>query len=109
MTFLILWPFKKTGFALTSLIPVTEILPSFMEDEKFEKSFSKWSQKNVAKKIREALDHERNSWDEKHLEVLLNSDDWLPSNVSKKKLSNICDKKMILDVLDGFDNDSAIN
>ena len=56
-----------------------------MEDENFEKSFSKWSQKNAAKKIREALDHERNSWDEKHLEVLLNSDDWLPSNVSLKK------------------------
>ena len=63
-----------------------------MEDENFEKSFSKWSQKNAAKKIREALDHERNSWNEKHLEVLLNSNDWLPSNVSFKDLSD-SDKK----------------
>ena len=78
-----------------------------MEDENFERSFSKWSQKNAAKKIREALDQERNSWDEKHLEVLLNSDDWLPSNVSFKK--SHFEIKIILDVLDRFDNDSAIN
>ena len=53
-----------------------------MKDENTEKSFSKWTRKNASNKFREALDNEKTSWNEKNLEFLLNSDDWLPGNVS---------------------------
>ena len=50
-----------------------------MNRENNEKSVSK-SQKK--KSLRDGLENERNSWNEKNLEALLDFKDWLPSNVS---------------------------
>ena len=53
-----------------------------MKKENIQNSVSKWRQKNASKKFREVLEKEEKSWNVENLKVLLNLNDWLPSNVS---------------------------
>ena len=53
-----------------------------MKNENIQNSVSKWRQKNASKKFREVLEKEEKSWNVENLKVLLNLNDWLPTNVS---------------------------